>query len=294
MTVFQWTENGASFEVNVKDCIEYLKSLSDNSVDFIVTDPPYFIGNLTNSWNQNIVQNSHIASLPLGMKFDKKQGSQFQEFMTKVNTEMFRVLKPGGFYVSFSSPRMYHHLVISLENANFEIRDQLIWAYNKSQTKAFRQNWIIDNDKKMTTEEKASLKDSLEHHRTPQLRPLFEPMCLAMKPIQNRFIDNFRTWGTGLMKIDESKPFPTTVFFYEKPIKDAYNTHPTVKPIELIENLIDLFCPMNGTILDPFLGSGTTAVASKNKQRSFKGCDKIEDYIDITLRRLGQEKNSNQ
>jgi site-specific DNA-methyltransferase (adenine-specific) len=254
------------------DCIKFIKSLEPNSIDMVLTDPPYFLDSMDNEWSHDTQisrsSNSHISKLPMGMKFSPTQGPKFEKFMNELSKELIRVLKPGGFFVSFSSGRMYHNMVSGIEKAGFEIRDQVIWKYSQSQVKAFRQDHIIDNDKIMTIEQKEALKLKLKDHRTPQLKSLFEPVCIAMKPIEKRFIDNFQKWGTGLIKTINNK-VPENIIEINKPSKaekkideTSVNFHPTVKPIELMERLIEIYCPDNGIILDPFLGSGSTAVAA--------------------------------
>jgi site-specific DNA-methyltransferase (adenine-specific) len=293
------------------DCMELLKQIPDNSIDMVFTDPPYFLNNLDSNWSTDNLKakssNSHIKTLPMGMKFDRKQSYEFQKFMDKVMKELFRVLKPGGFCLSFSSPRLYHRLAVSMEDSGFELRDMIGWVYTKSQVKAFGQNHIIENDKVMTDPQKKELKEKLKSHRTPQLKPSFEPIGVGMKPIEGRFIDNMRKYKTGLMDCsnyvgNENDRFPTNVmstneidenmdkyFFVPKASKQEKldNSHPTVKPVNLCEHLIKLFCPEDGTVLDPFSGSGTTLVAAMNNSRHFIGSELNDGYIKIANKRLG-------
>jgi site-specific DNA-methyltransferase (adenine-specific) len=277
--------------VHFGDCLPFIKTLKDNSIDMILTDPPYFLKNLDNNWSpinlQKKKSNSHIAKLPIGMKFDPKQGKKFRDFMYKLSQELYRVLKPGGFFISFSSVRLYHNMTSGIEDAGFHIRDSIAWTFSVSQVKAFRQNHIIDKDKKLTDQEKENLKEKLKNHRTPQLKSNFEMACVAMKPIEGRFIDNIQKWGTGLIYIDPNSKFPLNVMRFEKPnaVERKDNPHPTVKPVALMENLIDIFCPENGTVLDPFLGSGTCLIAALNKKRNCIGAEINKEYIDIIKKR---------
>jgi site-specific DNA-methyltransferase (adenine-specific) len=279
------------------DCMEYIKTLKNNSVDCIITDPPYFLDTLDNNWDteqqENRKSNSHIKSLPMGMKFSKKQGKYLEEFILELSKKLYRVLKPGGFFLCFSSPRLYHNMVKGIEDGGFEIRDQIIWKYSISQVKAFKQDYIIDNDKIMSRLDKFLLKEKLRNYRTPQLKSEFEPICVAMKPIEGRFIDNMRKWGTGLMHLNDEGKVSSNVLYYSKPSKSEKlecNDHPTVKPLGLIKYLISLYCPENGVVLDPFMGSGTTAISSLDMGRSVKGSETQKKYIDIIMSRL-KEKN---
>jgi DNA modification methylase len=88
------------------DCLEVMKTFPDNSVDSIVTDPPYELGFMGKSWD-----NSGIAySVPMWK-------------------ECLRVLKPGGHLLSFSGTRTYHRMAVAIEDAGFEIRNQICWTF---------------------------------------------------------------------------------------------------------------------------------------------------------------------
>lgn len=276
-------------EVFLGDCFKYIMQQPENSIDCVVTDPPYFLDCLGEEWNMRS-SNSHIKSLPMGMKFSKEQGKLFESFMNKLSKELYRVLKPGGFFLSFSSPRLYHNMVMGIENAGFEIRDQIVWHYHISQVKASRQDHVIENDKKMTKLEKFLLKEKIKNYRTPMLKANHESICVAMKPIEGRFIDNFNKWGTGMIKVKDK--LLTNVLCYEKPsrVEKKDNNHPTVKPLGLMEELVCTFCPEGGVVLDPFLGSGTTMLAAWGLGRFCKGSEKNSEYVDIIKMRM---KNKN-
>lgn len=293
------------------DCLELMKKIPANSVDMVCTDPPYFLDGLGDDWNKVAIDtkgsSAVVGNLPKGMKFDRNQSKKFREFYSKVSAEVFRILKPGGAFISFSSPRLYHSMAVAVEEAGFEIRDMLGWIYTQSQVKAFSQDHIIEKDKGLTPEKKKELKELCQNWKTPQLKPAIEPMCLAVKPIEGRYIDNFQKYGTGLMNTsDETKTgegyFPSNivttdsleesmdkVFLVAKPTKKEkgdYNTHLSVKPVNLIGHLIKLFTKEGAVVLDPFMGSGTTAVACIETKRSFMGFDINTEYIKIAERRI--------
>ena len=294
--------------IELVSCLDGMKKLPENSVDMVCTDPPYFLDGLGNDWNKGKLDkkgtSSVVGNLPKGMKFDRKQSRKFYEFYLEVSKEIFRILKPGGAFVSFSSPRLYHSMTMAVEEVGFEIRDMLAWVYTQSQVKAFSQDHIIEKDKTKTREQKDKLKELCKDWRTPQLKPAIEPMCLAVKPIEGRYIDNFEKYGTGLLNTsDETKvddKFPSNimttqdgvldkVFLIKKPTKvekGDFNTHLSVKPLELIEHLIKLFTKEESVVLDPFMGSGTTAVAAVNSNRKYIGFDINQEYIDISNKRV--------
>ena len=294
--------------IELINCLDGMKHLPENSVDMVCTDPPYFLDGLGNDWDKNKIDkkgaSSVVGNLPKGMKFDRKQSKKFHDFYMDVSKEVFRVLKPGGAFISFSSPRLYHSMAMAVEENGFEIRDMMAWVYTQSQVKAFSQNHIIEKDKIKTREEKDNLKDMCKDWRTPQLKPAIEPMCLAVKPIEGRYIDNFERYGTGLLNTSEETrvdgKFPSNVmtveedvldkvFLVKKPSKDEkgdFNTHLSVKPVDLIQHLIQLFTKKGAVVLDPFMGSGTTAVAAVNCGRNYMGFDINEEYVEISNKRV--------
>ena len=273
------------------DCFDLLKTLPDNSVDMCITDPPYFIDGLDDEWDtvkiesRKPTKNGTIKNLPKGMKFDPQQGIKFQEFMSLVSVEVFRILKPGGFFISFSQARLYHRMTVAIENNGFEIRDMIGWTY-QGQAKAFSQNHIIDKQKNLSDDEKDELKKKLDGWKTPQLKPCIEPMCLAQKPLEGKYIDNWQKWGVGLMNTSKKwmDMFPGNIIPCKKPSsseKKKYNTHISVKPVELISHLIQLFSQPGHIILDPFLGSGTTMVAAEMTGRHSIGYEISPVYFEI-------------
>lgn len=292
-----------SLHVRNKDCFDYIKKLPDNSIDAIITDPPYFLETMSNEWTANKKSRtigSTIKNLPSGMKFDIRQAINIENFIYELSIEALRVLKPGGFYLLFSSPRLYHGLACGVQRAGFEIRDQLIWSYNQSQVKAVRLNHFIDKNATFKESVKKRLKKVLENFRTPQIRTLFEPICMAMKPLPkgSSFLNNWKKNGTGLIYVNPEKSFPTSIIHCPKPNKKERNknNHPTVKPISLMKELIEIFCPHNGSLLDPFLGSGTTVVAAleMNKTKKFNiniyGSEKNKEYFNIIKSRINKTK----
>ena len=91
------------------DTLELLPQIEDNSIDVVLTDPPYFLDKLDNNWDYEEVSNQNnqytIKSLPAGMKFDREQGKRFYTWYLDISREIFRILKPGGFF--FSSRRRH-------------------------------------------------------------------------------------------------------------------------------------------------------------------------------------------
>ena len=292
------------------DCMVELNKLEDNSIDCVITDPPYFIDKLDNKWSSNQVnsdvKNSHITHLPKGMKFDKSQVKNLYDYYLELSKLLFRKMKPGAYFLSFSSPRLYHAIAMSCEIAGFEIRDMINWTYTQSMPKGMSVSHIIEK-MKLTEEEKNKLIDEYKDYKTPQIRSCFEPICVAMKPIGKlTFIKNELQFKTGLLDFSQkvgidNDRVPANImtteeynesydknFLVSKPSKSEKgenNTHITVKPLSLIEHLIKLFSKKGSLVVDPFLGSGTTALACKNTERKCIGTELNSEYYNICLNR---------
>ncbi len=289
----------SKFSIYNQDCTEGLKALSNNSIDCIITDPPYFIDGMGSEWNDTNLKTKAsksgvIGGLPVGMKFDKAQGERLQEFMNPLANEFYRILKPGGFCIVFSQARLYHRMAMSLDLAGFEIRDMLAWKY-EGQAKAFSQTHFIKKDKNLTQAQKESLIKELEGYKTPQLKPQIEPMVMAQKPKEGTFVQNWQKHKLGLINTKESLDgrFPSNVMEVSKHTRKNESNikieHLTPKPVCLISHLVRLFTQEEQIVLDPFMGSGSHGIAALNNHRFFIGYEIEKKYFEIAKKRIGQE-----
>ncbi|WP_424946144.1 DNA-methyltransferase [Candidatus Spongiihabitans sp.] len=286
--------DGNEYTLINADCIKGLGGLRADSVHFVATDPPYFLDGMGDDWNKaklnQRVKPGVIGGLPAGMKFDKNQAKRLREFMLKTAAELYRVLKPGGFACVFCQARLSYAVGTAFDEAGFEIRDMLAWKY-EGQAKAFSQAHFVRKMKLSATEKNAIIKQ-ISGKKTPQLKPQFEPIILAQKPKEGTFINNWLTHKTGLMSPDQSimgKGFPGTILEAPKPKKGAEFGHMTIKPVVVMRQLIRLFTISGQTVLDPFMGSGTTAVAAMQDNRRFIGFEIDPDYTKIALQRIKNE-----
>jgi len=392
------------------NCLETLKTLEDNSIDSIVTDPPYELGFMGKSWDA-----SGIA------------------YNVELWKQALRVLKPGGHLLAFSGSRTYHRMAVAIEDAGFEIRDQIMWIYGSGFPKSLDVSKAIDRqagaerpDRTVETGGKSGSHENPTRHvtnagspATPEaqqwqgwgtaLKPAHEPIVVARKPLIGTVANNVLTYGTGALNIDGSRVgtgtgetktvqypdirgnnynnaigtveytvtdqgrwpanvihdgseevlagFPNSKggaypakrgqavntsfasgqeteggyramgddgsaarFFYcakaskaernagleglpkqeqqgsykfrtdgsldGKETEPKSNIHPTVKPLALMRYLIKLVTPPNGLVLDPFLGSGSTAVAAILEGFNWVGCEMTEDYWPIIEARV--------
>ncbi len=271
------------------DCSKAFKLLAKNSIDLIATDPPYFLDGMDDEWSDRKLKSKAakagaIRGLPVGMKFDPAQGKKLQEFFVRVSVEALRVLKPGGFMVVFSQGRLFHRIAVAAEDAGFEIRDMLIWEHNGGQGKAFTQNHFVKK-MKISDEKKRAIIERLQGRKTPQLRPKFEAILLAQKPRDGTFVENWLRWRTGLVEIDFQSQ-QSTIFNYKKPNMRKLIDHMTIKPLDLMERLVQVFSVPGQTVLDPFTGSGTTGVAALRNDRKFIGFEIEKKYFNIAVSRL--------
>jgi site-specific DNA-methyltransferase (adenine-specific) len=291
------------------DALEVLPRLPANSVDLVLTDPPYFLDKLDNEWTperaaRRFYKSQAVFHLPPGMKFDPNQGRRMYEWYLEVSRELLRVLKPGGFFFSFSSPRLLHRMACAVEDAGFHIRDTFLWLYTQNQPKAMGVTHFIER-MPLSEDTKQSLKERLSGWKTPQVKSCYEPIIVAQKPYEGTFLENMLQYGVGLFHTEVrigQNMFPANVLLVEgieetldkyflvpKPNVDergAFNQHPSVKPLALCEYLIQLAAPEGAVVLDPFLGSGTTALAARSLKRRYIGIEINPEYVAIACKRL--------
>lgn len=353
------------------DCRDVLRSLADNSIDSIATDPPYALVSIVKRFGKpgsapakgNEAYQRASAGF-MGKSWDTGEVAFSEDFWR----ECLRVLKPGGHVVAFSGTRTYHRVVVAIEDAGFEIRDQLGWLYGSGFPKSHNQH------------------DEWEGWGTA-LKPAWEPIALARKPLDGTVAANLAKWGVGALNINSTRTaidgdnlgrwpanivhdgsdevlaaFPNTRsgkpsgvkagnnnnvygqycggvpvtgfgdegsaarFFYcakasrkdrdeglelfeQKMVASSMarvsqlqgeeatcisgtknpraNTHPTVKPTDLMRWLCRLVTPPGGIILDPFMGSGSTGRAALLEGFRFIGCEREDEYMPIAQARIG-------
>jgi len=296
-----------------KDCFDAFAELPDNSVDAVITDPPYFLDKLGDTWDvagmKTTTKNATVTSLPVGMKFDPAQGRQFQEFMGRVAEASLRVLKPGGAFISFSAPRLYHRLGVAVEDAGYEVRDLWAWLYTQNQVKAMSVARFLD-ESSLSPDELAVVVQELEVWKTPQIKSCIEPIVFAQKPktaangATLTFVENWVANHVGLLNTsarvgDDMVPanVMTTgpisaaldrAFLVPKPsrFERGGTTHLSVKPLALMDQLIRLTVPEGGLVLDPFNGSGSTGISALRLGRNYEGFELDRKYFDQSKRRF--------
>ena len=155
------------------DSAQELKNIPDNTIDAVITDPPYGIEFLGKDWDSNT---GAVA----------------------IWAECHRILKPGGHLLAFSAARTYHHLATNIESVGFEIRDQLMWIYSSGFPKAQDMGKAID---------KRGQKNNWHGWKTA-LKPGHEPIVMARKRFKGSTMANIQRHGVGALNIDATRiPF---------------------------------------------------------------------------------------
>jgi site-specific DNA-methyltransferase (adenine-specific) len=428
-----------TFTLHQGDCIEVLRAMPDNSADSIVTDPPYGIRFMGKAWDGADIEKraadrrswasadptatamgGHKSIAAEAGKYNMAPEAMraFQEFSHEWAVEALRVLKPGGYLLSFASPRTYHRMVCGIEDAGFEIRDCIQWIFGSGFPKSHnltgdREGWgtalkpahepivlarkpligtvaanvlahgtgalNIDGCRIQTAEtlrsgaggtwdamhqhegraSEASAKRTyteqggtnfamkpgprggaaagrwpanVMHDGSDAVLAIFPSEAGAQGPVHTRNGDKFRnTFGAFAGNVDESGSTfqgdtgSAARFFYcakaskedreeglygfalqEAGIKNESgrgfseadpnrkimraNTHPTVKPTDLMAYLCRLVTPPGGTVLDPFMGSGSTGKAAVLEGFRFIGIDLSPEYVAIARARIEHAK----
>lgn len=186
MSLTQWDDG--RIRLMPGDCRDLIAMLPDDSVDAVVTDPPY-----------------EINFMNLG--FDST-GIAFDVILWK---DILRVLKPGGHVAAFAASRTYHRLACAIEDAGFEIRDQIDWVYASGMPHGSDATLMIDRERREDVEPTRSETAKPFKGWYSQLKPAHEPICLARKPLDGTLAHNLLEHGTGALHIDSCRvPFRNT------------------------------------------------------------------------------------
>lgn len=251
-------------ELHHGDCIDIMRTLPENSVDSIVTDPPYGLGFMGKKWD----------ALPPGEEWAR---------------EALRVLKPGGHLLAFGGTRTWHRLAVAVEDAGFEIRDSIAWLYSEGFPKAQNLKPAFEPAVVARKPFTGPAAANIATHGTGHLSidacriPTADTLGRAKGGWGNAAVgaDNYGNFNSIGVTVEGGR-WPANVtfdasqadilgdprkYFYvakapkrERPVVDGV-AHATVKPLTLMRHLVKLVTPAGGTVLEPFAGSGTTVEA---------------------------------
>lgn len=293
-----------TYQLHLGDCLDVLATLPDNSVDSIVTDPPYGLSFMGKKWDYDVPS-------------------------VAIWEQCLRVLKPGGHLLAFAGTRTQHRMACRIEDAGFEIRDMIAWVYGSG----FPKSHNLEGDHKGWG---TALKPALEPitmARKPLSGTVAETVlqhgtgainvdgCRVGNESRwnpsagHKDLENRRTvtpisshkeldgrecigrWPANIIH-DGSNEAALALksgarFFYSaktgKDDRETDNNHPTVKPTTLMAYLCRLVTPPGGTVLDPFMGSGSTGKAATVNGFRFIGIERDLEYHKIAQARISNQ-----
>ena len=273
MTTKTSTEN--DIDIQNMDGLQYLATIPSNSVDLILTDPPYIISKETgmNAHYNNVKQNEENNVEFVKTEEEWETYKVENEIEDDENKEKY--MKYGTIYGKKYCVKTDYGDWDS--DFTMDLLDQFIAEYYKKLKKGgtliiFFDLWKI-----------TPLKDLMEKHKFKQIR-FIEWIKTNPQPLNSsvNYLTNCRE--IALVGIKGAKPTFNSKYdngIYMFPLQGGKNRfHPTQKSLPLFETLIEKHSNESDLVLDTFLGGGTTAIACKNKKRRFKGCEISKEYID--------------
>lgn len=290
-------------KITLADCRNHIPVLADDSIELFLSDIPYGIS--LDDWD---VLHSNTNSALLGQspaqvgksafkrrgkpingwsQADRNIGKEYEQWCKSWATIVMPKMKSGASLFVFGARRTIHRVINAFEDSGFLLKDILAWKKDSAHHRAQRVSIVF---------ERRGLKDAAEAWRgwrLGNLAPVYESIAWFVKPyrIGGTISDNVLEHGVGAMnlqncQINGSNPTNLLEFGFRK---HEQRTHEAQKPLQLIEFLIKLTTREGQTILDPFMGSGTTAVAARRLKRHFIGFEIVPKFHEESLRRLDRE-----
>lgn len=282
------------------DCLHTLKSLPDNSVDSIVTDPPYGLSFMGKAWDYDVPT-------------------------VAVWSECFRVLKPGGHLLAFAGTRTQHRMACRIEDAGFEIRDLIAWAYGSGFPKSLDISKAIDAQDAVAARRERALRFTAwmreqgvtsaqldaatqtnmgGHYLTAAQQPAIatRPLFEAMRPlfpgpvpawvellVEERTVESENMKAREVLRTETktcTKAARPAVARAATGEVSARRDVDITAPTDLMAYLCRLVTPPGGLVLDPFMGSGSTGKGALREGFIFIGCELSPEYVEIARARM--------
>jgi site-specific DNA-methyltransferase (adenine-specific) len=284
--------------ITAGDCLDYIPQLDDDSIDCFLSDIPYGIS--LDEWDV-LHANTNSALLgqspaQVGKSGFKRRGKpirgwssadrniprEYQDWCFKWTSLLFPKMKDGSSLFVFGARRTIHRAIMAFEDSGFLVKDILVWEKASAHHRAQRVSGVLEN---------RGMRDEAEKWqgwRLGNLAPIWEPIAWLFKPYQHTITDNLLENELGAINtqaayIDGHSPTNLLRFDFAK---DEMRLHEAQKPVQLLEFLIRLTTRENHLVLDPFMGSGSTAVACNNLNRHFIGFEINPEYVQVAQERL--------
>lgn len=228
-----------------RDCLEVLKEMTSSTIDLILTDPPYNLGEFSKRRNynvQNMRDNTFVES-----GWDNVNREDWKALMENLFEQLSRVSKVGTNLIMFMSFLRIETIVDIAERYGFYYKTVGVWHKTNPMPRNMNLHFVNSNE------------------------------CWLYFVYKKR-TGTFNNNGKLLLDYIESTVTPLS--------EKKEGKHPTQKPLSVIEYLISVLSNENDTVLDPFMGSGTTGVACKNLNRNFIGIELNKDYYNVADKRI--------
>ena len=233
------------------DCLEVMKEIKSNSIDAIITDPPY--GTTACKWDT-------VIDLKLMWE------------------QLNRIIKPNGVIAIFCN-EPFTSVLISSNLKGFKYR----WDWNKKIPSGM--GYAKYRPMQQTEDIAIFTKDGKKTIYNPQMIKRDKPIKAGGNNVSTNVYGGFNDIGKKEYKKTYDYKNPITLIEFDKIRRGAL--HPTQKPIPLMEYLIKTYTQENETVLDFTMGSGSTGVACNNTSRDFIGIEMNDEYYDIACKRVG-------
>ena len=282
------------------DCRALLPDLPSESVHLLLSDIPYGIG--LDRWDilHENTNSAYLGRSPAqqGKSGFKRRGKpirgwnmadrditrEYELWCREWAKLVFPVMKKGASIMVFGARRMIHRAIVALEDTGFLLRDVLVWKKPSAHHRSQRISKVLDR------RGQSELAEKWQGWRLGNLAPIYEPIAWLFKPYDRTITDNVIEHQIGAINIaacliDGKSPTNMLDIGF---LAEERRMHEAQKPVGLLEYLIRLTTRENQIVLDPFIGSGTTAVACLNLNRRFIGFERDERIYEIASRRLSQ------
>lgn len=290
--------------VTTGNCVVELTRIPCESVHLIASDIPYGIAfddwDVLHDNTNSALLGSSPAQKSAGAIFksrgkpingwseaDRQIPKQYQDWVSSWASDWLRILKPGASAFIFAGRRFSHRCICAMEDAGFSLKDMLAWERPRAAHRAQRLSEVFKRRGDLLCAER------WKGWKLGNLRPTFEPILWFVKPytIGGTIADNMQQHGVGAYNDEAFARYSerSENVLRIGPAPGEGGLHPTQKPVRLMQALIELASERGQVVLDPFAGSGTTAVAAALIDRHFIAMEQDEKFASVARQRLVDE-----